>query len=85
MRPRDEGDMIQFDYYDGTYSGLGRSARMWRITPTLTGWHLEFRDPGDTAATNAGRHYTLVAAQKEADRDGIPRPRSRRKLTTGDR
>lgn len=60
--------MIQFRNYDGTYAGQGSDKRMWRITPTLTGWHLEFRDPGDTAATNAGRHSTLDAAKKEANR-----------------
>jgi hypothetical protein len=60
--------VVQFNYYDGTYSGEGAGRRMWRITPTLTGWHLEFRDPGDTAATNVGRHRTLVAAQNEANR-----------------
>lgn len=58
--------MIEFHNYDGTYSGLGAHARMWRITPSLTGWRLEFRDPGDKDATYAGTHRTLVAAQKEA-------------------
>jgi hypothetical protein len=72
-------DMVQFNYYGGTYSGVGRGTRMWRITPTLTGWHLEFRDPGDTVPTNAGRHRTLVAAQNEANRDVAPRTRSPRK------
>lgn len=58
--------MIDFHNYDGTYSGLGAGARMWRITSTLTGWRLEFRDPGDETATGAGVHRTLAAAQKEA-------------------
>jgi hypothetical protein len=66
--PTRDNEMIQFQNYDGTYSGQGPDKRMWRITPTFTGWHLEFRDPGDMTATNAGRHSTLAAAQKEADR-----------------
>jgi hypothetical protein len=60
--------MVQFNYYGGTYSGQGQGARMWRISPTLTGWHLEFRDPGDAAPTNAGRHGTLAGAQNAANR-----------------
>lgn len=68
MRGLERNDMIRFSNYDGTYSGRGLGERMWRITPTVTGWHLEFRDPGDKTATNAGRHATLAAAKKEADR-----------------
>jgi hypothetical protein len=60
--------MIDFHKYDGTYSGLGLHARIWRITPTLTGWRLEFRDPGDKAPTNAGVHRRLAVAQREAFR-----------------
>jgi hypothetical protein len=60
--------LIDFTNYDGSYSGAGRGQRMWRILPTLTGWRLEFRDPGDRAATYAGTFGTLHAAKREAAR-----------------
>jgi hypothetical protein len=60
--------LIDFTNYDGSYSGAGPGQRMWRILPTLTGWRLEFRDPGDRAATYAGTFGTLHAAQREAAR-----------------
>jgi hypothetical protein len=51
---------------DNSYTGTGRNDREWRIKATHTGWHLEFRDPGDAEATYAGTHRTLDAAQQEA-------------------
>jgi hypothetical protein len=52
----------------GTYSGLSDGDRLWRISPIVTGWRLEFRDPGDQVATYAGSHQTLKAARIEAAR-----------------
>jgi hypothetical protein len=58
---------IDFSEYEGAHSGVGKANRMWRITRCYTGWHLEFRDPGDMTATYAGIHATLAAAKHEAD------------------
>jgi hypothetical protein len=60
--------MIDFQDQGGTYSGRGSSLRQWWITTCLTGWRLEFRDPGDLVSTYAGTHASLSAAQKEASR-----------------
>jgi hypothetical protein len=40
---------IRFVNYHETYSGTSGGGRRWVITPTLTGWRLEFRDPGRRA------------------------------------
>jgi hypothetical protein len=60
--------LIPFSDYRGTYSGIGPDQRMWRITRISTGWRLEFRDPGDVAATYAGTFSTVLEAQNEASR-----------------
>jgi hypothetical protein len=59
---------IEFRNDQGTYSGIGTRGRRWRITPTFTGWRLEFWDPGDKRATYAGTHRTVALAQSEASR-----------------
>ena len=59
---------IEFEGHGETYRGTGRLGRQWLIRRTLTGWQLEFRDPGDVEATYAGNHASLVAAQSEANR-----------------
>ncbi|HSE09360.1 MAG TPA: hypothetical protein VLB29_11905 [Nocardioidaceae bacterium] len=58
----------QFREHEGSYYGVGKGGRSWRITATLTGWRLEFRDPGDSAATYAGTHATVALAEQEAQR-----------------
>lgn len=58
--------VIEFSFHDGTYTGTGPGGREWRITRALVGWQLEFRDPGDQAATYAGTHASVFAAQTEA-------------------
>lgn len=59
---------VQFTDTHGSYSGDGLHGREWHITRALTGWRLEFRDPGDTEPTYAGTHPTLALAQVEASR-----------------
>ena len=66
MSPR----MIDFQYDKGSYSGTGRHGRLWRMCPTVTGWRLEFTDPGDGEPTYAGTFTTLHVAKAEADRSG---------------
>lgn len=58
---------VEFQDHDGAHTGVDRSGRAWRITRSLTGWRLEFRDLGDTRATYAGNHASLAAAKTEAD------------------
>jgi hypothetical protein len=52
----------------GVYTASSESGREWHITEERTGWRLEFRDPGDLVATNAGVHRTVEAAMSEARR-----------------
>ncbi|MGN6129268.1 MAG: hypothetical protein ACTHOK_02915 [Nocardioidaceae bacterium] len=62
---------IDFRENAGLYVGSDSSdssGRRWRITRTVTGWRLEFIDPGDAGPTNAGLHATVAAAQAEANR-----------------
>jgi len=59
---------IEFQVEAGTYTGHSESGRSWHITRVLTGWHLEFHDQGDPAATNAGVHRSVEAAIAEANR-----------------
>lgn len=59
---------IEFTEERGGFTGTGKDGREWRITRTVTGWRLEFRDHGDTVATYAGVHASLSAARTEACR-----------------
>jgi hypothetical protein len=59
---------IDFLENNGAYTGTGKGGRQWRITRALTGWRMEFRDPGDTVATYAGVHVSVKAAQAHAAR-----------------
>ena len=61
---------IDFHESQGVFSGTGTFGRQWRIARTLTGWRLEFSDPGDPAPTIAGVHVTVAAA-------GRPSPAAR--------
>ena len=67
---------IEFHERDGVHTGTSESGRRWRITRTLTGWRLEFIDPGDAAPTNAGVHASVSAAQVEANSPTRTRRRS---------
>jgi hypothetical protein len=58
---------IVFVEINGAHVG-DAAGRRWRITPTVIGWRLEFRDRGDTEPTYAGSHPTLEAAKAEASR-----------------
>jgi hypothetical protein len=58
---------IDFRENGGRYVGSDSSGRRWRITRSVTGWRLEFIDPGDAGPTNAGLHATVAAAQAEAN------------------
>jgi hypothetical protein len=57
---------ISFTDDYGTYSGRDATGRQWLISPTRTGWRLEFRDPGDKDPTYAGTHPTVRDAQRAA-------------------
>jgi hypothetical protein len=59
--------LLAFTNSHGTYNAIDKLNRVWRISPTLTGWRLEFRDAGDPGWTYASTHDTLRAAQKAAD------------------
>jgi hypothetical protein len=50
------------------YAGESPTGRRWQISPTRTGWHLEFRDPGDEQPTYAGTFGRLRDARTEANR-----------------
>jgi hypothetical protein len=58
---------IDFHESEGVFRGTGRSGREWRITRAVTGWRLDFTDPGDATPTFAGVHVTVTAAMTEAD------------------
>ena len=58
---------IDFRESAGVFTGTGDVGRRWRITRALTGWRLEFIDPGDAAPTNAGVHVSVAAAEAEAN------------------
>jgi hypothetical protein len=60
--------LIEFGWHEGTYTGTDQGGRQWRISCVFTGWRLEFRDEGDVAATYAGVHRSVEAAQVEASR-----------------
>jgi hypothetical protein len=66
---------IEFQETAGEFRGTGSSGREWRISRALTGWRLEFTDPGDLAATFAGVHSTLSAAKTEASTPSATRRR----------
>ena len=66
--------LVAFTNYAGTYTGVGPDQREWRISPTLSGWRLEYRDPDDAAWSYSGTHRTLEAAQSGAGRTGAPNP-----------
>lgn len=66
---------IDFEESMGVFRGAGISGREWRISRTVTGWRLEFTDPGDLTATFAGVHGTLSAAKAEADTPAATRRR----------
>lgn len=64
--PVSNGAALDFTDDHGTYSGVDEHGRQWCITRTVTGWRLEFRDPGDLTATYAGTHPSLERARVEA-------------------
>lgn len=66
---------IDFQETTGVFRGSGSSGREWRISRALTGWRLEFTDPGDLVATFAGVHSTLSAAKAEASTQSTTRRR----------
>ncbi len=59
---------VVFQEYDGVLVGIGTRGRRWRVTQTVAGWKLEFRDAGDAKATYAGTHRSIESAMAEADR-----------------
>ena len=61
-------NVIVFTGGPAGYHGTGLRGREWSIAPSMTGWLLRFRDPGDDAWTYAGTHPTLQHARAEASR-----------------
>lgn len=55
-------DRLAFVSSDEGYVANGYDGRRWRIRPVMTGWRLEFADPGDEQPTYAGTHGTLQRA-----------------------
>jgi hypothetical protein len=60
----------------GTRTATGPRGRTWRIYHVMSGWRLEFHDPGDLTQTRAGLHRSVEAAMAEAASDGRRRPTS---------
>lgn len=60
-------DEVAFVECNDGFWGNGARQRRWHITKAVTGWRLEFRDPGDDAPTFAGIHATLEGAMREAE------------------
>lgn len=65
-RPQQRVHAILFIEAPNGYWGEGAGQRSWHITEAVTGWRLEFLDPGDVTATYAGVHSTLDRAKLEA-------------------
>jgi hypothetical protein len=61
--------MIEFVEHNGTYRGVDARSRVWRITPVVAGWRLEYRVSGERTSWRAGVFGDLVAAKREADRE----------------
>ena len=59
---------LAFVEQDGVHVSTAETERRWRIRPCVTGWRLEFRDPGDVRHTNAGVFSSVQAAMREASR-----------------
>ena len=64
--PAAEGAGVVFTEVCGTLCGTGHAGRRWQVVQVITGWRLEFRDPGDGTATHAGTYATAAAAQRSA-------------------
>ncbi len=58
---------LAFAFEAGTYTGVGPDQRSWRISPTLSGWRLEYRDSEDPTWSYSGTHLSLRAAQLAAE------------------
>jgi hypothetical protein len=67
-KPR-SGPRITFVADETGYRSVGVSGRSWSVLRVITGWRLEFRDPGDDAPTYAGMFGTAERAMQEANRD----------------
>lgn len=66
MRPGRQ--TLLFSDFRDKQSGIAVGGREWFISPTSTGWRLEFTDPGDERTTYAGTFATIGAAKAEARR-----------------
>lgn len=60
------GDSLSFAERPDGYWGTGPKGRCWHISKVITGWRLDFRDPGDESSTYAGIHGTVDLAKREA-------------------
>ena len=58
---------LTFAFEAGTYTGMGPDQRSWRISPSLSGWRLEYRDADDSTWSYSGTHLSLRAAQLAAE------------------
>jgi hypothetical protein len=59
---------VEFTLSHGVHSGTAEGGRAWSIHEEITGWRMEFRDPGDRKPTNAGLFRTPKDAMTEAQR-----------------
>jgi hypothetical protein len=66
MGPGGVGMSVVFQEYNEAWVGIGDRGRRWRVTQSVSGWRLEFRDAGDETATYAGTHRSLECAKNEA-------------------
>lgn len=64
--PARADDPLAFTEQSDGYWGTGTRGRRWHISKVVTGWRLDFRDPGDEASTYAGIHATVDVAKREA-------------------
>jgi hypothetical protein len=73
--PPQTGTGVAFEDDGSGYRGTGLNGRCWRIQRAVTGWRLEFRDPGDDEPTYAGMFGSAERAMQEANIDTTPRSR----------
>ena len=68
--PRQAGSAKEITFVEDEHGhwATGGDNRRWHIAKVITGWRLEFSDPGDDEPTFAGVHGSLQAAMREAAR-----------------
>jgi hypothetical protein len=73
-QPRGEHQMrpgrrtLLFSDFRETHPRTEADLREWFVSPSTSGWRLEFMDPGDLEPTYAGTFASIAAAKQEARR-----------------